>query len=87
MKYLGVIDPNDIVRGKIKAEPGDTFTSESIDNMGVIACQYVPGFKKEVGPARGWNNFKVLFKGLRTTCIDVATQTAVQATCSQNPET
>ncbi len=68
-KFLGIVDPNAILRGEITANPGDTFVAESLDKGGCVACVFEPGCREGVG---GWGNFRLLHAGLRSKCLEVA---------------
>jgi hypothetical protein len=68
-RFLGERDINAIVRGEVPINPGDTFTAESIDRKGVSAYAYEPGCRQGRGE---WNNFRLLYNGLRTKAIAAA---------------
>ena len=68
--YLGIVDPNDLLNGKIPAYPGDTFLSESIGGRSIHAFIVQPDFPN--APGKPHENFRHLFTGLTESCLTAA---------------
>jgi hypothetical protein len=69
-KFLGMVNLNDIVSGKLECHKGDTFVAESEDSCGRHAFRYSPGFRTGQGE---WNNFELLSERITLKeCVEAA---------------
>lgn len=69
MRYLGIVNINDVVSKRVSALSGDTFVCETIDRKGAVAYAYEPGCR--VGQGH-WNDFRLLCTGLVSRCVAAA---------------